>query len=87
MEETLRKMVVNLTDEETAKKAEIVAARAAILVSNDQSIDLASLIQGLWIGHQGEMPETLHLGVLGIIQTIALAKIEEYGVTAKDPSP
>ncbi len=60
------------------ERAEVVAARAAILAENDDSIDLASLITGLWIGHEGEMPEALHYGILGCVMTMALSKIEAY---------
>lgn len=58
------------------KKADIVVACVAIIAANDPSIDLASLIIELWIGHDGEMPETLHYGMLGNIMMMAMSIID-----------
>jgi len=78
MEQMIRNNIVGIAGEEAAKKADIVAARATIIAGHDAGIDLSSLIVGLWVGTDGEMPETLQYGVLGLVEALTNAKMAAY---------
>ncbi len=71
MEEIIRNNIKMAMGEEGLKKAEIVAARAAIIASHDDDVDMSSLIIGLWVGNDGEMPETLQYMALGMVSGLA----------------
>lgn len=83
MEQIIRNQIIQIAGKDAAKKADIVSARAAIIARHDNAIHMSSLIVGLWIGNEGEMPEEIQYGVLGLVQTLAMAKIEAYD----GPSP
>lgn len=57
-------------------KARIVSSRAALLKDFDPDIDMSSLIVGLYVGNDGDMPESLPLGVLGLINALALLQAD-----------
>lgn len=78
MEDFIRNNIRSMGGKEAAEKADIVAARAAIIAAHDETIDLSSLIMGLWIGHEGEMPETVQHGVLTFVQALTKLRMQAY---------
>lgn len=80
MQHFLRSQIHGALGDEGLAKAEVVAERAARLRAWDSDIDMAALVVGLWVGHSGDMPETLPpLSVLGSILTLALEQGDDGG--------
>lgn len=73
MQHFLRSQIRGVLGDDGLAKAEVVAERAALLRGWDPDIDMAALVVGLWVGHSGDMPETMPpLTVLGSILTLAI---------------
>lgn len=84
MVEIISNQIRAIEGEEGLKKAQIVAARATILKEFDPHADMGSLILGLYIGNDGDMPDSVPFGVLGLINTLAVAQLNEI---VENPEP
>jgi len=72
MHHIARSQIRSAIGDDGLAKAEVVAARAALLKAWDPEIEDSALIVGLWVGHSGDMPETLPpLSVLGAIMALS----------------
>jgi hypothetical protein len=77
MIEIVSNQICAIQGEEGLKKARVIAARAALLKEFDPQIDMSALIIGLYVGNDGEMPDSLPLPVLGLINTLAHAQLND----------
>lgn len=80
MIEIAQDQIRNLVGEDGLAKAEIVASRAALMRQFDPEIDMPSLVVGLHIGNDGEMPETVNHGLMGMVLSLAIGKYNEISV-------
>ena len=87
MNEVITNQIREIVGEEGLTKAHIVASRAALLKEFDPDIDMTGLIIGLYVGNDGEMPDSLPLGALGLIHTLALSQIESISDKSDTPDP
>lgn len=91
MDEIIHNEIRSIAGDAGLNKARTVAARAVLLREFDPAIDMTSLIIGLYVGNDGEMPDSLHMGVIGRIHALALSQArsvaEEMDASDSDVGP
>lgn len=85
MNEIIENEIRSIVGDEGLEKARTVAARAVLLREFDPQIDMTSLITGLYVGNEGEMPESLQMGVIGRIHALALSQARSVAEETDEP--
>ena len=85
MDEIIYNEIRSIIGDEGLEKAKIVSARAVLLREFDPQIDMTSLITGLYVGNDGEMPDSLHMGVIGRIHALVLSQARSVAEETDEP--
>jgi hypothetical protein len=84
MEQFIWDSIRILVGEDGLNKSQVVIARAATIAGHDNTVDLGSLLLGLWIGNDGDMPENLDYEIMGMLVILTKKQMDNVAIPMND---